>query len=196
MLKENSTLRLEARNALSGQWVMAALAALVFSAVLGVPAAIPFVGPIVCILLLPVKYGFSILFLKRYRGEELNIGSLFDGFNDYGRILGTVLLQTVYTILWSLLFVVPGIIKYYSYAMTHYILLDQPELRYEAAIDQSMRLMSGNKMKLFLLDLSFIGWALLSMLTCGIGMFWLRPYVSTSRAAFYEDLKSNLQTVV
>ena len=193
MLKENSVLRLEARNALSQQWLVAALAALVFSAVLGVPASIPFAGTIVCILVLPINYGFAVLFLKRLRGEELNIGSLFDGFNDYGRILGTALLQAVYTFLWSLLLVIPGIVKSYSYAMTNYILLDEPELRYDAAIEKSMKLMAGNKMKLFLLDLSFIGWALLCVLTFGIGLFWLKPYVSTAHAAFYEDIKNNLQ---
>ena len=107
--------------------------------------------------------------------------------------MGTALLQAVYTFLWSLLLVIPGIVKSYSYAMTNYILLDEPELRYDAAIEKSMKLMAGNKMKLFLLDLSFIGWALLCVLTFGIGVFWLKPYVSTAHAAFYEDIKNNLQ---
>ena len=90
----------------------------------------------------------------------MNIGGLFDGFNDFGRIVGTKLLQAIYTFLWTLLLVIPGIIKNYSYAMTDFILKDQPELANNAAIEKSMAMMDGNKMKLFLLDLSFIGWAI------------------------------------
>lgn len=190
-MKLNSELRQAARNALAGQWVMAALAALVCGAITST-SAIPAVGAVIYILTLPIMYGFAVLFLKLLRGGDLNIGSMFDGFQDYGRILGTVLLQFVYTFLWSLLLVVPGVIKWYSYSMTSYILLDEPELKNNAAIEKSMAMMEGHKMRLFLLDLSFIGWALLSSLfTLGIGFFFLQPYVSTAHAAFYEDLKGN-----
>lgn len=190
-MKLNSDLRQEARNVLAGQWVMAALAALVYTAIAGAGSIIPVAGGIICLLLLPVGYGFSVLFLKLIRGGELNIGSLFDGFQDYGRIFGTALLQAIYTILWTMLLVVPGLIKSYSYSMTYYILLDEPELKNNAAIEKSMAMMDGHKMRLFMLDLSFIGWALLSMVTFGIGIFFLQPYVATARAAFYEDLKAN-----
>lgn len=190
-MKQNSVLRQEARNVLSGKWVMAALAAFVYTAITGAAGSIPAVGVVVTLLILPIGYGLAVLFLKVFRGEEVNIGSLFDGFQDYGRILGTALLQAVYTVLWMLLLVVPGVVKSYSYAMTNYVLLEEPELKFNAAIERSMAMMEGHKMRLFLLDLSFIGWALLSILTLGIGMFWLQPYVSTAHAAFYEDLKSN-----
>lgn len=190
-MKLNSELRQAARNALAGQWVMAALATLVYSAISGF-VAIPALGIAAYILTLPIMYGFTVLFLKLFRNGDLNIGSLFDGFQDYGRILGTVLLQVVYTFLWTLLLVVPGVVKWYSYSMTSYILLDEPELKNNAAIEKSMAMMEGHKMRLFLLDLSFIGWALLSSLfTFGIGFFFLQPYVATAHAAFYEDLKDN-----
>jgi hypothetical protein len=101
-----------------------------------------------------------------------------------------MLLQTVYTVLWSLLLVIPGIIKSYSYAMTSFILKDEPEMKNNAAIEKSMAMMEGNKMKLFMLDLSFIGWAILCIFTFGIGFLFLQPYVAISRAAFYEDLKA------
>ncbi len=74
--------------------------------------------------------------------------------------------------------------------MTPYLLEDNPELKYNAAIEQSMRMMDGKKMQLFLLDLSFIGWCLLSILTLGIGLLWVQPYMLGARAAFYEDLKA------
>ena len=100
-----------------------------------------------------------------------------------------MLLKMVYTMLWMLLLIVPGIIKSYSYAMTEYILKDDLEITENAAIEKSMQMMEGHKMELFLLDLSFIGWALLSILSCGIGFFFLEPYMITARAHFYEDLK-------
>lgn len=76
--------------------------------------------------------------------------------------------------------------------MTFYILKDYPELAYNSAIEKSMAMMSGYKMKLFLLDLSFIGWAILCFFTLGIGFLFLGPYVQAAHAAFYEDLKKEL----
>ena len=192
MLKQNSELRAEARVALTDQWVMGAVTTLVFGAVSGAASYIPVVGTI--LVALPMMYGYSIVMLSVMRGGEMNIGGLFDGFNDFGRIVGTKLLQAIYTFLWTLLLVIPGIIKNYSYAMTDFILKDQPELANNAAIEKSMAMMDGNKMKLFLLDLSFIGWAILCLFTFGIGFLFLQPYVQSAHAAFYEDLKA--QTVV
>ena len=98
------------------------------------------------------------MFLGLFReGTPIDIGKLFDGFKDFGRIWGTGILVAIYTVLWTCLLIVPGIIKSYSYAMTYYILKDEPELKYNAAIEKSMSMMNGYKMKLFLLDLSFIG---------------------------------------
>lgn len=192
MLKQNSELRAQARVALQGKWVMAAVAALVTSAIAGGLSGIPGIGWIGTLLVgLPVGYGFSILMLSVYRGAgDIDLGVLFEGFKDYGRILGTTLLQAVYTFLWSLLLIIPGVIKSYSYAMTAFILKDEPELANNAAIEKSMAMMEGNKMKLFLLDLSFIGWGILALFTFGIGFFFLQPYMMISRAAFYEDLKA------
>lgn len=195
MLKENSVFRQEALVALDGCWIMAALTTFVYMAISGGASSVPAIGLIIAILVVPIQYGYEALILKRFRGEELNIGALFDGFQDYGRILGTVLLQGIYTFLWMLLLVVPGVVKYYSYSMTCFILLDHPELKYDAAIVKSMAMMDGHKMKLFLLDLSFIGWAILSLFTFGIGMFWLAPYITSAHAAFYENLKNEVQVV-
>lgn len=191
MLKENSVLRADARVALQGKWPMAAVAALIYSVVLGGLSAIPVIGGLCSIFVgLPVAYGFVIVMLGVLKGKDIDFGVLFEGFQDYGRIFVTKLLQMVYTILWSLLLVIPGIIKGYSYAMTDYILKEDPEMKNNAAIEKSMAMMEGNKMKLFLLDLSFIGWAILSLITFGIGFFFLQPYMQVARAAFYEDLKA------
>lgn len=197
MLK-NCELRAAARQALKEKWGMAAIASLVYIIILagvdgilaGVDGGIRFIGLLIAILILPpLMYGFYVLFLRSFRGEELKVEKLFDGFKEYGRILGTLILVKVYTALWSLLLIVPGVIKGYSYALTPYILLDEPELSFNAAIEKSMALMKGQKMKLFLLDLSFIGWFILALITFCIGFIWLNPYVLTAHAAFYEELK-------
>ena len=104
-------------------------------------------------------------------------------------IWGTFLMG-LFIVLWSLLFLIPGIIKSFSYAMTPFILVERPELSANAAINESRRLMKGRKFDLFYLYLSFIGWFILSILSLGIGFLWLGPYVQTSLAAFYADVKA------
>ncbi len=193
-MKQNSKLRAQAYSALEGNWGMAAIITLVYLLIEG---AAQWNGDIaygslriISILLLPVMYGYSVTFLSLVRHEGLEFGHLFDGFKDYFRILGTLLLAKIYVLLWTLLLIIPGIVKSYSYAMTNYILKDDPELSNNGAIEKSMDMMKGYKMKLFLMDLSFIGWAILCVLTIGIGFFFLIPYVEASHVAFYEDLKS------
>lgn len=196
MMKLNSELRQQAAGSLTGNWGMAAVITLVYLLLTGsTSSASQYINPsfgLISILLLPLHYGFAILFLDLLRGVKLDLGRLFDGYKDFGRILGTGLLQAIYTLLWLLLLIVPGIVKSYSYAMTSYILKDHPELQYDAAISKSMVMMSGYKMKLFLLDLSFIGWGILCLFTLGIGFLFLSPYMQAAHAAFYEDLKKEL----
>lgn len=95
----------------------------------------------------------------------------------------------MFTILWSLLLFVPGIIKGLSYSMSYFILKDRPELSPAEAIKESMRLMNGHKADLFILQLSFIGWTILGLITV-IGFIWVIPYINTSIAAFYEQLRN------
>ena len=203
-MKRNSELKNQAIDALGGNWGIGALVTFVYGLVMNAPT-LPYritesvtssSFSILTLLLLPLSFGYAILFLDVIRGIKLDFGRLFDGFKDYGRILGTQLLVTLYTFLWTLLLVIPGIVKSYSYAMTLFILKDHPELQYNAAIEKSMQMMSGHKMKMFLLDLSFIGWGILCIFTLGIGFLFLAPYVEASHAAFYEDLKKELGETV
>ena len=199
-MKTNSELKNRAIDAVTGNWGLGAVITLVYGLVMNAPT-LPYrimesvassSFSLIALLLLPLGFGYTVLFLDVIRGIKLDFARLFDGFKDYGRILGTMLLTTVYTFLWTLLLVIPGIMKSYSYAMTLFILKDYPELQYNAAIEKSMAMMSGRKMKMFLLDLSFIGWAILCCFTLGIGFLFLAPYVEASHAAFYEDLKKEL----
>ncbi|WP_294618665.1 DUF975 family protein [uncultured Bacteroides sp.] len=191
MLKQNSELRAQARESLQGKWLMAAVAALIYCFVIGALSAVPYVGRLASLFVgLPLAYGLAILMFGVLKGKQVDIEVLFEGFHDYARILVTKLLQQIYTALWTMLLIVPGVMKYYSYAMTDYILKEEPEMKNNAAIEKSMAMMENNRMKLFTLDLSFIGWFFLSILTLGIGLFFLLPYVHTAHAAFYEDLKA------
>lgn len=190
MMKENSMLRQQATDALTGNWGSAAIITLIYMAI--AVGASQLAGGVLSLATLPLEYGLVLIFLKVVRGEKIETSQLFEGYKDIGRVFGTVLLMRVYVLLWTLLLIVPGIIKSYSYAMTYYVMQDHPELAYNAAIEKSMKMMEGYKMKLFLLDLSFIGWGILCCLTLGLGFLLLLPYVYTARAAFYEDLKKEL----
>lgn len=142
------------------------------------------------LLLLPMGYSYSIAFLNDKRaGADYKVESLFDGYKDFLRILGTLVLQNVYISLWTLLLIIPGVIKSISYSQTYYVLKDNPELSFNAAIERSMAMMEGHKMQYFLLMLSFIGWILLTILTCGIAGLWVSPYMNATFAHYYEYVK-------
>lgn len=120
------------------------------------------------------------------RREKPEIGTMFGYFAHWKNTAAAKLLQVLYVFLWSLLFVVPGIVAGYSYAMTSYILSEHPELTAGEAINISKQIMSGNRFRLFCLQLSFIGWDILCALTLGIGNLWLTPYKQAATAAFYR----------
>ena len=190
-----------ALSALENKWGNFVLITLAYGLIISVIQAISgykdgsailhLIGLVLSILALPLYWGYQTLFLGAIRGGEATAKDLFEGYNKelFPRVLTTTLLYYVYIILWSLLLLIPGCIKAYSYAMTPYILKDNPEMKNNAAIEESMRMMDGHKLELFILDLSFIGWAILSLLTCGIGFLWLAPYMSMAHVNFYEDLK-------
>lgn len=142
-------------------------------------------------LVYPMSVGLFSAFRRLYvEGDDNLTANLFkDTFIRYFHNLGGIILMYVFVILWSMLLIVPGIIKSFSYAMTPFILRDWPELSPNQAINLSCKMMKGHKFDLFYLDISFIGWGILSVFTLGIGLFWLVPYMQTAFAAFYEDIK-------
>ena len=190
-----------ALSALENKWGNFVLITFVYGFIIGItqvlsgdkdsPAILHLISLVLFILALPLTWGYQTLFLGAIRGGEATAKDMFEGYNKelFSRVLTTTLLYYVYVFLWSLLLLIPGCIKSYSYVMTPYILKDNPEMKNNAAIEESMRMMDGHKLELFILDLSFIGWALLSLLTCGVGFLWLTPYMNMARVNFYEDLK-------
>ena len=190
-----TVLRNQAYEALRGKWTPAVVTSLVFCILLGVAVSFSRVNSLLyliaylggaSIVAIGMLYACWDLFTK---GTLPEAGALFAPFKQYARTVGAVLLVFVYTLLWTLLLVIPGIIKAYSYSMTFYILRENPEMTAGDAITASQKMMDGHKMDLFLLSLSFIGWAILASITFGIGYLWLIPYIYTAYAAFYETLK-------
>ncbi len=202
-MKTLSDYRAEARQALKGNWLSSAIFVLVYlvltivvsqavSALAGSNQTASLVATLLCaILVLPIAYGLLFGFLGQARGREMQLGDLFGHFNK--RVWGTLTLRYIYTFLWTLLLIIPGLIKQYSYSMTDFIMMDDPEIKNNEAIEKSMQMMQGNKWRLFLLDLSFIGWIILGILTLGIGLLWVYAYLYQTRAMFYETLKAEAE---
>ena len=170
-----------------GGWLAAVGMFIVYSMILGASGLVG-IGPF--IIGGPLLLGFFGYYLKKARGEAVKLENLFDGFNVFGSAFLLFVLSTLFLFLWTCLFVVPGIVKWFSYSMAFFILRDNPEIGAVEAITRSRKMMNGYKGKLFCLYLSFIGWALLCCLSLGIGFLWLCPYINASLAHFYEDLKA------
>ena len=194
-MKNNQTIKAEAREVLAGNWGPAIGTVAVYMIISVVIQNIPYVGMIASLFITgPLVLGLAIFFLNYSRKEEANVNQLFDGFKNYGRSLGCYLLLVLYVLLWTLLFIIPGIIAQIGYSQVWFILSEDDEIEPNDALKKSKEMMYGYKMQFFLLGLSFIGWILLGVLTCGIGLLWVVPYIQTANAKFYEDLKSNYKS--
>lgn len=130
--------------------------------------------------------GFVIFVLHMIRSEETSIWNLMDGFQNFLKIIGLTIVMGIFIALWSLLLFIPGIIAYYRYRQALYLLLDYPEMGIMECILESKRLMRGRKLELFVLDLSFLGWSLLSIIPF-VSVYTL-PYMESTYALYYSEL--------
>ena len=160
---------------LVGSYIYILIAALIMGAVYFVLGSVINVG----------YAKFNLNLVDRLEGAFEN---LFAYFSYWKNTAAARLLQGIYVFLWSLLFVIPGIIASYSYAMTEYILAEYPQISASEAINLSKQMMEGNRWRLFCLEISFIGWDILCVFTLGIGYLWLTPYKQAARAAFYREV--------
>ena len=135
-----------------------------------------------------IQLGYTGYLLKQYNKEICSVKDLFSQFDYFAQGFLQKFLRGLFIFLWSLLLIIPGIIKSYSYAMTPFIMADNPSMTAKEAITASRKLMDGHKGELFVLELSFFGWGLLAVLTLGIGYIFLNPYVNAARAVFYRNL--------
>ena len=196
-MKTNQELKNAALAALKGNWGPAVLLALIVTVITALASFLGPASPLVSVcVMMPLSVGVYASFRKLFLGQEVKLveDSFKVAFQNWTHNIGGMLLMYVYTFLWTLLLIVPGIIKAFSYAMVPFILADKPELKAEEAINLSMKMMDGHKLDLFILSLSFIGWGLLAIFTLFIGYLWLTPYIYTTMVAFYEDVKAEYES--
>jgi uncharacterized membrane protein len=184
-IRANAMLCKAARGQLKGSWLPSAGMVFVY-----LPIAV-FVFLLAGIGFGPLTLGFCGYFLKKARGKTVTMSNLFSGFSVFGSGFLLHILLFVFTVFWTLLLIVPGIVKSLGYSMAYYIMLDNPGMNAMDAITASRKMMNGHKLRLFYLNLGFIGWGLLCIPSCGIGLLWLIPYIALSQANFYEDLKNS-----
>jgi uncharacterized membrane protein len=178
-------LKNRAKQSLTGNWGAAILGLVIYGAIVSLLSTTG-VGSFVTGL---VSLGYISLYLSILRGKTPTFeGSISAVTENIGTKFIATLLVSLYTFLWSLLFIIPGIVKSCSYAMATYIRTDNPELDWRESIDESRELMRGHKMELFMLDLSFIGWYFVGVLCFGVGALWVQAYHQTARANFYNEL--------
>jgi uncharacterized membrane protein len=193
---ENHELMTQARQRLQGNWGIAIgfyLLLMIINYALG---CIPAIGTIASMVLSgPFSLGACIFFLAISRGHEKSISMLFAGFENFGTAFCAYFLTAIYTLLWMLLFIIPGIIAAYRYSQTFFIIANDKSISASEAIARSKEMMDGNKWKFFCLNCRFIGWALLCILTLGIGILWLGPYMFTSISRFHDDVSGGYATV-
>ncbi len=236
VLEPAANIRARGRAALNGNWQQAILAMLLYFVFISlIPSLIDSLlgwsyiapggvtvtnSPSWLYLLLvsgPFSLGLVAFFVGLFRNQETQVNRIFDGFNRFGKAFVLSLLMGIFIVLWTLLFIIPGIIAAFRYSQSFYIMHDNPELSAMDCLRESKRIMAGNKAKLFILALSFIGWAILAVLpgaiysgifvdlneipslfenlmifVLGAGYLWVGAYFYTTTVAFYELLKGNI----
>ena len=146
----------------------------------------------VYLIIPPITVGLAFFSFLVYKGWRPEFGALFSiGFSDYGRVLGGMLWMWLFTFLWALLFIIPGIIKSIAYSMTPYLLAEYKNIPATQAIRVSMKITYGRKWDIFVMYLSFIGWGLLAAITCGLtDILYSGPYKSIAYAGMYDVLRN------
>ncbi len=186
----NRILMQQARESLSGKWFLAIQFSLILFVLTTASNFVPFLSLVISG---PLYFGIVYVFLKLSRNETPMLSDSMIGFNSFVRNFLAYVLVVIFVILWMILLIVPGIIAAYAYALTFFILADDPSISALNAIKKSKEMMRGNKWKLFCLFLRFIGWMILALCTFGVGFLWLMPYMQMTLVKFYEDVKAGYQ---
>lgn len=217
------------RQSLAGHWKMAVFGTLIYYILSMAPLllisslfadlnVVDFAAFIYTILVLgPLMLGYYVFIIAIFRKKPTGPAEVFYGFERFGKAFGLFLAMFARIFLWSLLFIVPGILAALRYSLAFFILADNPDIPISAAINESQRMMRGNKWKYFCVQLSFFGWSLLASLPSSIvtqilttdghsspyiallsfvlsaGMFWLMPYITATTVGFYEVANGNLR---
>ncbi len=184
------TLKNMAKQQISGNIGVLFVCMLIYTVITGAVTAIPSIGPIASVVIsAPLEIGLITIFFKLKNGEPPKIEELFKHFDVMAHAILLSLLITIFTFLWSLLLVIPGIVAALSYSMAPYILAENKSLTAMEAMKMSKQMMNGHKADLFVLYLSFIGWELLVSITFGIAGIYVFPYMQATMVNFYDSIK-------
>ena len=195
---DRTELKRRARAQLGGRlfgagWLYAVLVMLIQAAVMGVGGRGRLPGLAVTLLVGgPLSYSAARMFLKQSAdGRPMDLRDLLAGFtDDFSGSFLLNLMQTIFIALWSLLLVVPGVIKSLSWSMSFYIRAEHPEYGWKECMDASAALTDGHKAELFVLYLSFVGWYIVGALCLGVGDLWVQAYMQATLAQCYNCLKA------
>ena len=190
MATPNRVLMEQAEKSLKGRWGTAIGTCVIYILTVIAINLISGAGEVISLLVGgPFMLGLSMFTLAIARDENAYLELIFKGFEEFIRALSAYLYIFVFTILWLLLLIIPGIVAAISYSMTYFIMVDDKEIDAMSAIDKSKVMMDGYKMKYFRLILYYLGFSVLCIFTLGIGFLWLFPYIQVTNAKFYDDVK-------
>lgn len=197
-MKTASEFRALARDNLKGNWGKAILVSLIAMIVPSLLNLIPGIGSIVSLVLTgQIVVGELIFYRKLNSKANPEVKDILDDFaENFISNFCTYLLMVLYLMLWAFLFIIPAIVKAFSYSMTMYLKSVKPNMGHNEAITLSRKIMDGKKFRLFCLSLSFIGWAILCIFTLGIGFVWLVPYMQSATTAFYQEAYDDYYQIV
>lgn len=197
MVTQNTTLMDMAEASLKGKWGLAIGTFIIYIAIIsGTQIGIHYhhITANLALLILggPLEYGAAVFTLALSRNQDTQFEQMFKGFERFGVALTAYLLMVLFTLLWTLLFIIPGIIALLSYSMTFFILADHPNMDPLTAIDKSKEMMYGFKLKYFWLNMIYLLLTILCIATLGIGFLWFIPYMHVTNAKFYDDIKEGV----
>lgn len=191
----NAELKALAKARLKNNWGTAILVILlqgVITYVVGI--ALPGIGNIASLILSgPLTFGVTYVYVQFSYGQSAQVGDAFKGFSYFGNTFLLYLLRAIFVALWSLLLVVPGIMKAYSYAMATYLMVQEPSISAQDALKKSEQCMKGHRMEMFMLVLSFFGWWMLCIVTFGVATLFVAPYLNETLILFFQQLNGNMQ---
>ena len=206
--ESSQNLRALGREALKGKWGLGIVGTLILFALTIIPAIIfnaifgngeattSSVSTVYSMLISgPMTLGYAMFAISIFRRRETSPAEVFYGFERFAKAFGLYIVMSIFIFLWTLLLIVPGIIAAFRYSMCFYLLADHPEMGIMEALNESKRLMKGNKWKYFCMNISFIGWMILGCFTLGIGYLWLTPYMEVTTIAFYDIANGSLRSV-
>ena len=187
-------LKATAKNQISGKIGILFVITLIIALISGVAGAVlSFIpgGSIITTIIITPAFTLSMtrVYLNVIKGVQPKVGDAFTGFDDFWAAFKVTFLTGLFTYLWSLLFVIPGIVKGLSYSMSTFILAENKGKAALECINESKAMTAGHKMDLFVLGLSFIGWGFVCVITLGIASIWVVPYMEATYANVYNSLK-------